>query len=61
MATIERIAEHQKEYGLTKVQNLLNSGEIWKFEGSVGRAVMDMLDAGMLMLGEKRTYDYYGN
>ena len=61
MITIERITELQKEYGLTNAQNLVNSGQIWGFEGSVGRAVMELLEAGVLMLGEETTRDYYGN
>jgi hypothetical protein len=58
--TLERITELQKEYGLTKAQELLNSGQIWGFEGSVGRATDDMLEAGILILPEKETKDYYG-
>ena len=58
--TIERITELQTEYGLTKAQELLNSGAIWKFEGSVGRATSDMLESGVLILPEERTTDYYG-
>lgn len=61
MITIERISELQKEYGLEKAQSLVNSGQIWGFEGSVGRAAMDALEAGLLMLGENRTSDYYGS
>jgi hypothetical protein len=61
MITIERIIELQKEYGLTNVQTLIDSGQIWKFEGSVGRSTSDMLEAGILFLGEERTSDYYGN
>ena len=59
--TLERINELQKEYGLDKAQSLLNSGQIWGFEGSVGRATMDMLESGILVLPEERTRDYYGN
>ena len=61
MITIERINELQAEYGLTKAQDLLNSGSIWGFEGSVGRATSDMLEAGILYLPEERTHDYYGS
>jgi len=60
MITIERITELQTEYGLTKAQEMLNSGQLWKFEGSVGRAASDMLEAGILVLPEERTTDYYG-
>jgi hypothetical protein len=58
--TLERIEELQAEYGLTTAQNLMNSGDIWKFEGSVGRSASDMLGAGILMLPDERKYDYYG-
>jgi len=59
--TIERIQELQNEYGLTPAQNLMNSGDIWKFEGSVGRTASDLLEAGVLVLPEERRSDYYGN
>jgi hypothetical protein len=61
MITIERIQELQSEYGLTKAQTLLNTGDLWKFEGSVGRSANDMIEAGVLMLPETRRKDYYGN
>jgi len=28
------------------MQELINSGMAWRFEGSVGRAAMDLIDAG---------------
>ncbi len=59
--TVEQISKLQSDYGLTKAQELMNSGEIWKFEGSVGRAASDMLEAGILMLPEERNQDYWGN
>lgn len=58
--TIEQITELQKEYGLTSAQSLMNSGQIWGFEGSVGRAASNALEAGLLYLPEERTRDYYG-
>ena len=61
MITIERITELQKQYGLTNAQNLVYSGQIWGFEGSVGRTAMYLLEVGILMLGEEPTRDYYGN
>lgn len=61
MITIERITELQNEYGLTNAQNLVINGQIWGFEGSVGRAAMQLLEVGVLMLGEEPTRDYYGN
>ena len=59
--TIERITELQKQYGVYDTQKGINSGEIWKFEGSVGRFAMDTLESGVCVLPEKRTQDYYGN
>lgn len=59
--TIEQITELQKQYGMTQMQNLINNGECWKFEGSVGRSAMDMLRSGACMLPEEQHRDYYGN
>ncbi len=59
--TIERINELQADYGLTETQNQMNSGMIWKFEGSIGRIASNMLEIGILVLPEKRTSDYWGN
>ena len=59
--TIERIQELQAEYGLTPAQNLMDAGDIWKFEGSVGRTASQLLEAGVLVLPEERRSDYYGN
>lgn len=59
--TIERIKELQEEYQLTKAQNWLNTGDIWKLEGYYGRTASEMLESGILILPEERTSDYYGN
>lgn len=58
--TLDQITEMQKQYGVDRAQELMNSGEIWNFEGSVGRAADDMIEAGILMLPEEETRDYYG-
>lgn len=42
-------------------QRLINSGDAWKLEGSVGRACMALIKAGYCMLGLKGHKDYYGN
>ncbi len=42
-------------------QALINSGDAWKLEGSVGRTAMDMIRNGQCMLGEEGHTDYYGN
>jgi hypothetical protein len=59
--TLEQITELQKQYGLTKLQDLINSGEVWKFEGSFGRAAMSALEDGACMLPEEEHQDYYGS
>ena len=57
----QRITKLQKEYGCSDLQNQINDGSIWKFEGSAGRAAMAALDSGQCMLPKKFTVDYYGN
>jgi len=59
--TIEQIIELQKQYGVTQTQEGINSGEIWKFDGSLGRFADNCLENGICFLPEERTYDYYGN
>ena len=59
--TIERIEELQKEYGYSNMQNLINSGECWKMEGSMGRAAMGCLETGACMLPDEEYQDFYGN
>lgn len=43
------------------IQQIINDGTAWKFHGSVGRAMMNAIEAGMCMLGKQPVYDYYGN
>lgn len=43
------------------IQAQINSLEAWKFEGSVGRAMMDAIKSGRCCLGFDRTADYWGN
>lgn len=59
--TIEQITELQKQYGLTSLQEMINNGEVWKREGSVGRAAMSALESGACMLPEEEHQDYYGS
>lgn len=60
MLTLENITKLQKQYGVTKTQDGLNSGQIWCMEGSVGRFADDCLRIGVCMLPEHETRDYYG-
>lgn len=59
--TLDQIIELQKEYGITHTQNMINSGSIWGFEGSMGRFAMNMIEIGVCMLPEEPTVDYYNN
>ena len=51
----------QKAYGYDYYQAMINSGDGWKLEGSVGRHLMSLLECGACMLPKKSTMDYYGN
>ncbi len=42
------------------LQRQINSGFIWRMQGRVGRAAMDALKRGSVMLGKTRSHDYYG-
>lgn len=43
------------------LQALINNGMAWRLEGSVGRAAMDAIEAGVCVLGETGHRDYWGN
>lgn len=42
-------------------QRLVNTGDAWRFEGSVGRAAMGLIESGQIMLGKTGHKDYWGN
>lgn len=42
-------------------QKLVNSGQVWRLQGTYGRRAMELLKAGVIMLGKKGHHDYYGN
>lgn len=44
-----------------QAQKQINSLHAWRFEGSVGRNMMEFLKAGYCMLGKEPTTDYWGN
>lgn len=56
--TIKRL---QKEHGFANMQELIDSGLVWKLEGSMGREAMALLESGACMLPKKSYRDYYGN
>ena len=58
--TLDQITALQKQYGVNEIQEGLNSGEIWKREGEVGRLADCCLDSGLCMLPEHETRDFYG-
>jgi hypothetical protein len=57
---IEGEAETAEDY-YTSIQRAINSLEAWKFQGSYGRAMMDAIEDGRVMLGRHDTRDYWGN
>jgi hypothetical protein len=51
----------QKEYHIVEMQTMIDSGQVWLWEGSYGRTAMDYLESGLCMLPKKAHKDYYGN
>lgn len=43
------------------LQRQINSGLIWRLQGSAGRAAMEAIRSGHCILGRKACADYYGN
>ena len=41
-------------------QKLVDSGLVWKMQGSYGKTAHDLLQRGLIKFPVKRTYDYYG-
>lgn len=58
---IQTIRKHQKEQGFSEMQSLIDSGIVWKMEGTMGRSAMDLLRCGACFLPKKAYKDYYGN
>lgn len=56
-----QITKLQKEYGYTVIQDGINSGHVWKMEGSQGREAMRCITEGSCMLPMIAHKDYYGN
>ena len=51
----------QDEDYVEGIQGLINSGDAWRLEGSVGRTAMGLINEGQCMLGETGHTDFYGN
>lgn len=56
-----QVVRLQKEAGVYDLQELINSGQAWHMEGSVGRNAMHAIKIGLCMLPKKSFTDYYGN
>jgi hypothetical protein len=52
--------ELDEEY-LDAMQGLVDSGQAWLLEGSVGRLANDLIEGGYITLGEVGHHDYWGN
>lgn len=59
MELVEENTNFEKE--VEAMQELINTGECWKLEGSFGRRAMELIKEGYCMLGEQGCHDYYGN
>jgi hypothetical protein len=42
-------------------QELIDTGDAWRLEGSVGRTAMALIEQGLCILGPTGHRDYYGN
>lgn len=56
--TIEKL---QRQNGFSEMQDMINTGQAWKLEGSYGRSAMEYLESGACMLPLVPRYDYYGS
>ena len=57
----QKITRLQKDNGVYEMQELINSGQVWKLEGSMGRAAASLLKMGACMLPLQRHADYWGS
>lgn len=57
---LQEIENIQKAYNVSETQKMISNGSIWKFEGSMGRFAMSLLDSGVCFLPDHNTSDYYG-
>ena len=61
-AELERQAERDglNEYPVAFLQNLIDTGEGWRWEGALGQAIVAALEDGTCVLGPAAHRDYYG-
>lgn len=53
--------EMTQEEEVTYFQGLIDSGMAWRLQGHYGRTAMNLIEAGLCMLGEEGHRDYWGN
>ena len=53
--------DQTEEEFVDNYQELINSGQAWRLEGSVGRTAMSLIESGDCILGEQGFRDYWGN
>lgn len=59
--TIEGVyADTDEQDEIRALQTMINGGH-WSFQGSVGRAMMAAIEAGVCALGPEPARDYWGN
>jgi hypothetical protein len=54
-------AELNEDQTTCLFQELIDTGQAWKLEGSIGREAMSLIKSGHCMLGPTGFHDYYGN
>ncbi len=57
--TLENGTDNEIEY-YASIQHMINAGQ-WSFQGSFGRAMMDAIESGKVMLGVDPARAAYGN
>lgn len=59
LSGVEMAESDEDYYG--SLQRQIDSGVIWRMEGTVGRGAMAAIEAGKVMLGEQRRKDFWGS
>ena len=66
MLSVDNIIEYEQnglslEEEVIFFQKGIDSGDVWRLQGSYGRRAMDLINAGYCMLGLVGHKDYWGN
>lgn len=54
-------ASDEEIHDVKEIQNRINNGRVWSFDGAAGRQAIDLLGSGVCELGEKGHKDFWGN